>query len=80
MNEEKVKSIIIGVMTFIIIYIIFVLAFHIQLEQDYKTQNFCDYRYGINNWTMVDITGTPQAIKYYGRLHIGQVWECKPNE
>jgi hypothetical protein len=79
MKRETIKSIILGLMGFIIVFLFMVLAFHIQVENNYKTKYYCDSRYGKDNWTFVDITGTPQAIRDYGRFYIGQVWECEPN-
>jgi hypothetical protein len=46
---------------------------YIQFQHYKQTEDYCNNKYGFNNWELNETTGTGQ-YKYY----IGQVWGCVP--
>jgi len=46
---------------------------YVQMQHYKQTENYCNNKYGFNNWEFNETTGTGQ-YKHY----IGQAWECVP--
>ena len=76
MDDQKIITI--GGTLIVILVIIFIFFFMIKVMENsmQRTNNFCDEKYGVENWHFKDITGTKEANNLAGRFYLGQVWEC----
>jgi nitrate/TMAO reductase-like tetraheme cytochrome c subunit len=79
MKKKKVKytlkDILFVLIGIIIIVVITVIVFDTQLRMNKQSEEFCNNKYGVDNWYYNETTGTGD-FKYY----IGQVWSCVPKE
>lgn len=73
MKINKLFTIIIGV---IIIGLILYVGY-LQVQHFRQVKEYCDNKYGVDNWEMNETTNRTTATGKY-KFYIGQVWECVP--
>jgi hypothetical protein len=59
------------VITIVLISLSILYLLNLQVQSYQQMENYCDERFGADNWELNETTGTG-VHKYY----IGQVWEC----
>ena len=55
--------------------IVLFIGYNITIQYFTHWTEFCNEKYGIDKWKVIEITGTEEAQKKYP-LYIGQVWKC----
>jgi len=73
-KQELIQHIIFLVSVILIVGCSIFIVFNQMSEQTQNVSNFCDEKYGENNWEMVE---KETRDTFQEKIYIGQIWECR---